>query len=79
MTSIRCRIHVDETGRAVLQLPREVFPGEHEVIVSVSETLPSPEQLVETVSDEWDTLLSAGEGSLDFWDNRIDDEIWNHA
>jgi len=47
MISIRCRIHVDETGRAVLQLPREVFPGEHEVIVSVSEALPSPEHQAE--------------------------------
>ena len=79
MTSIRCHIHVDETGKAVLQLPGEVLPGEHEVTLLVNESdLPQVDK-VDIPSEEWDSLLSAGAASLDFWDNPIDDKIWNHA
>ena len=29
--------------------------------------------------DEFSDLLLASESSLDFWDNDIDDEVWNNA
>ena len=28
---------------------------------------------------EYDDLLLASESSLDFWDNDIDDEVWNNV
>ena len=30
-------------------------------------------------SDEFDDLVAAAESSIDFWDNRYDDEDWNDA
>ena len=35
--------------------------------------------LVRDNNDETDDLLAASESSLDFWDNPIDDEVWNDA
>ena len=29
--------------------------------------------------DERSDLVAASESSLDFWDNPVDDEVWNHA
>jgi len=79
MTSIKCRIHVDETGEAILQLPYKLPLGEHEVIISINDSIPLAKEKANTISEDWDSLLLAGEGNLDFWDNPIDDEIWNHA
>ncbi|AXF55330.1 DUF2281 domain-containing protein [Salicibibacter kimchii] len=29
--------------------------------------------------EEYRDLLQASESSMDFWDNKIDDEVWNDA
>ncbi len=70
---------MDETGEAILQLPYKLPSGEHEVIVSINDSIPLAKEKANTISEDWDSLLLAGEGSLDFWDNPIADEIWNHA
>jgi hypothetical protein len=35
--------------------------------------------VVEEPKDDFSNLVSAAQSSLDFWDNPIDDEVWNNA
>jgi hypothetical protein len=35
--------------------------------------------VVEEPKDDLSDLLLAAQSSLDFWDNPIDDEVWNNA
>ena len=35
--------------------------------------------VVEEPKDDFSDLLLAAQSSLDFWDNPIDDEVWNNA
>lgn len=35
--------------------------------------------LVREPESEFDSLLAASESSTDFWDNPIDDAVWNNA
>ena len=30
-------------------------------------------------TEDFSDLLHAAESSMDFWDNEIDDEVWNHV
>jgi hypothetical protein len=67
MQTLKYLTQVDQRGRIVLRdLPLEQG-AEVEVIV-----LPRDE----TTGDD---LLRAAETSLSFWDNPIDDEVWNDA
>ena len=54
-------------GRVELHVPLQA--GSH-VVVYVSQ---------EPVAEAVDDLLAAASTSLDFWDNALDDEDWNHA
>ena len=42
MKIIECSVLVDEDRRAVLQLPDEVAPGQHRLVVVVHEETPEP-------------------------------------
>lgn len=68
MRAIKFKTQV--TPRGTLRLPRlELEEGTPvEVIV-----------LVRDEEVEFADLLQASETSLDFWDNEIDDRIWNDA
>jgi hypothetical protein len=35
--------------------------------------------VVEEPEDDFSDLVLAAQSSLDFWDNSIDDEVWNNA
>ena len=66
MNALRLRAQVQKDGRVRLpQLP--LRPGTTvEVIILEQEA-------------EADDLLQAAESSLSFWDNAVDDEVWNEA
>lgn len=68
MRAIRYTTRVRTGGR--IALPRvQLRQGTAvEVIVLVGDT-----------NDESADLLSAAEGTLGFWDNPTDDEVWNDA
>ena len=65
-TALKYDLEVLEEGRVELRVP---FPPGAHVTVFV----------VEEPADTFDDLLLAAESSLDFWDNPLDDEDWNHA
>ena len=67
MQTLKYLTQVDQRGRIVMrEVPLEQG-AEVEVIVLPRE---------ETAGDD---LLRAAETSLSFWDNPIDDEVWNDA
>ena len=65
-TALRYDMQVSEQGRVELHVP---FPAGARVTVFV----------IEESADTFDDLLSASRTSLDFWNNRFDDEDWNNA
>ena len=66
MNAVRLETKVQKDGR--VRLPRlPLRPGTRlEVIILEREA-------------EADDLLRAAESSLSFWDNPVDDEVWNEA
>jgi len=66
MNAVRLETKVQKDGR--VRLPRlPLRPGTRlEVIILEREP-------------EADDLLRAAESSLSFWDNPVDDEVWNEA
>jgi hypothetical protein len=42
MISIQTRVTVDEQGMAMLRLPSEITPGEHDVVVVIGENPAAP-------------------------------------
>ena len=38
-----------------------------------------PDAKIVRNEDNFNDLLAASESSLDFWDNDIDDEVWNNV
>ena len=65
-TAFRYELEVQEDGKVELNVP--LFKG---VWVAVF--------VVEEPEDDFSDLLLAAQSSLDFWDNPIDDEVWNNA
>ena len=65
-TALKYDVEVMEEGRVELHVP--FSPGEHVIVFVVKE-----------VADNFDDLLEAAQGNLDFWDNPFDDEDWNNA
>lgn len=68
MQALRYNAEVDAEGRVFL--PRlTLLPGTSiEVLVLI------PDEV-----DETDALAAASISTMDFWDNPIDDEVWNNA
>ncbi len=62
---IKIRARVDERGRVKLP-PLNVFKGKDVDIIISGE-------------DEFFDLVNASGSSLGFWENEVDDEIWNSA
>lgn len=80
MKTIRCRSMVDEKHQVTVQLPHDIGPGEHLLIVTVEdETSEESKDRLSGDSTGFDALLAASESSLDFWNNPVDDEVWNDA
>lgn len=79
MRPLKCRVHIDQNHKALVDFPTDITPGEIEIILLL------PEEGAPVVSretgpeDECEDLLSASESTFDFWDNPIDDEVWNLA
>jgi hypothetical protein len=65
-TALKYEVEVMEEGRVELRVP---VPRGARIVVFV----------IEETGDTFDDLLSAAQSSLDFWNNPIDDEDWNHA
>lgn len=61
---IKIKARVDEEGRVELPLLKN-FRGKNVNIIIMEE--------------EFSDLVEASETSLGFWDNEVDDEIWNEA
>ena len=68
MQAIRYVAEVNEEGRVTL--PRLALRQGTSVEVIV---------LVQDTQSETHNLLSASESSLSFWDNKVDDRIWDNA
>jgi len=80
MKTIRCRSIVDEKHQVTVQLPHDIGPGEHLLTVTVEdETNQESRDHLSSGSTSFDALLAASESSLDFWNNPLDDEVWNDA
>jgi hypothetical protein len=58
------------THRGTVRLPRLRYKKGTPVEIIV---------LVREAEDEFAELIRAAETSLEFWDNPIDDEVWNDA
>jgi hypothetical protein len=65
-TALKYDLSVPADGHIELHVP---FPSGAHVTVFV----------VEEPAERFDDLLAAAESSLNFWDNPLDDEDWNHA
>ena len=53
--------------------------GKVELNVSLPKGTRAAVLVVKEASDDFGDLVLAAESSLDFWNNSIDDESWNHA
>jgi hypothetical protein len=62
----RYELEVQEHGRVELTVP--FSPGSRVVVLVMEES-----------GESWDDLTAAARTTLDFWDNPLDDEDWNHA
>jgi hypothetical protein len=69
MEAIKFYARISEDGRIELPELGKLKGRRAEIII-----LPLVEE-----EEEFEDLLMASESSLDFWDNSIDDEIWNDA
>jgi len=89
MHKLESKPFIDQSGNFVI--PQAVFDGhkEHQVLVLYIDDralrvtvhrgeVVSVEQ-VEPVQESFEDLLAAASTSMDFWDNPIDDEVWNRA
>lgn len=64
------KLHISEIRNKIL-LPQEEF------YKIVEQAKRNEEIIIE--SDEFEDILEASSTSLDFWQNDIDDKIWNNA
>jgi len=69
-TALQYDAEVTDEGRVELKVPLRV--GARVKIFVIEDTGKSD-------ADGFDDLVFAAETSLDFWDNSLDDEDWNHA
>lgn len=65
-TALKYELEVQKDGKIELSVP---LPKGTRVAVFV----------VEEPEDDLSDLVLAAQSSLDFWDNPIDDEVWNNA
>jgi len=63
---LKYEIEVQAQGHIELQVP---FAAGQKIVVIV----------MKDDRDDLNDLLSASNSSLEFWDNPIDDEVWNNA
>ncbi|MEA2075256.1 MAG: hypothetical protein U9O85_05935 [Euryarchaeota archaeon] len=68
MEALKFYAKISEEGRIELPELGKLKGRRAEIII-----LPLVEE------EEFENLFMASESSLDFWDNSIDDEIWNDA
>ena len=68
MTEYRYTTVVDRDGKIVLPAPRPAEGTVVDVLITLHDECAYPQD-----------LLGAAVSSLGFWDNPIDDEIWNAA
>ncbi len=73
MQALRIQTEVTSGGELRLLLPGLIEGTPIEVIVLVGQ---SSQDVDRAVTEE---LSAAAEKTLDFWDNDIDDRIWNEA
>jgi hypothetical protein len=64
--TFKYEVEVQEGGKVELNVP---LPEGTRVAVFV----------VKEPADDFSDLVLAAQSSLDFWDNPIDDEVWNNA
>lgn len=64
-SALKYEVRVQKNGHVELSVPFP--PGEHVTIFVIQ------------AGDSFFDLIGAAESSLDFWDNPLDDEDWNHA
>ena len=65
-TALKYDLEVNEDGRVELEVPYP--PGAQVTVFVIGED-----------ADNFESLLSAAQSSIDFWDNPYDDEDWNNA
>ena len=63
--ALKYQAQVNSEGKIELQVP--LIPGAQVTIFIFEE------------SESFNDLMFASETSLDFWDNPLDDEDWNHV
>jgi len=79
MKTVECIAIIDKNHEVQLKFPQNIKPGEYKIIVTIDE-YDENEFHSPVVKGEITSLLTAvSESSLKFWDNPIDDEVWNNA
>ena len=71
MRTIETTATVTPDGKLLANVPSDLAPGEHRVVLVIEEDASD--------EDEGSELLRAASTTLDFWDNPYDDEDWNDA
>lgn len=64
-SALKYDLKVQKNGQVEINVPFP--PGEHVTVFVIR------------AGDVFDDLMNAAGSSLDFWDNPLDDEDWNHA
>jgi hypothetical protein len=67
MRTIETTATVSPEGMLVVQVPSDIPPGDHRVVLVIEEQ----------PTDQFLDVVQAASTSLDFWDNPYDDEDWN--
>jgi hypothetical protein len=68
--AIETRATVTPDGKLLAEVPADVPPGEHHVVLVIQDL---------AGSDDSGELVHAASTTLGFWDNPQDDEDWNDA
>ena len=71
MRTIETTATVTPDGVLMANVPPDLAPGTHRVVLVIDEQ--------ESDEDQGDELVRAAATTLDFWDNPYDDEDWNDA
>jgi len=67
-------IQMNTTKERLLKIIEEISESEVDQLLSFAEQLKN-----KSYKELSEDLLKASETSLDFWDNDIDDEVWNNV
>jgi len=79
MKTIQCTAIIDKNHEVQLKFPQNIKPGEYKIVVTIDDDDENDFHYVTPREETTALITAASESSLKFWDNPIDDEVWNNA